>query len=46
MMMKHDFKAICYDVNELMKGVGSLSKFMINLNKQSELHPEVGRRNI
>lgn len=40
MKIEHNFRHICYDVVELMKGVNSISTFMRNLNKQSILHPE------
>jgi hypothetical protein len=39
-MIKHDFKFICYDVNELLDKVDTLSKFMNRLEKQSCKFPE------
>jgi hypothetical protein len=38
-VLQHHFKHVCYDVNQLLDDVDTLSKFMRNLNKQSELKP-------
>jgi hypothetical protein len=38
--MKHDFKAICYDVDALLEGVETLAQFMRRLIKQSETKPD------
>ena len=39
-MINHDFRFICYDTNELLKKVDTLSKFMNRLEKQSSKFPE------
>lgn len=38
--MKHRFKHTCYNAEELLKGCTKLSKFMNNLEKQSNTDPD------
>lgn len=37
--IKHPFKSICYDVNELLDGCATLNKFMRRLEKQANKYP-------
>jgi hypothetical protein len=38
--MKHRFKHICYNVNDLLIGCTTLKEFIKRADKQSKLHPE------
>jgi len=37
--LKHHFTNTCYDIDKLFKGVNTLSKFLSNLDKQSQENP-------